>query len=504
MSGFWIVRKRPVEQGAMHRRRFLAHTAALSGLALLGERVEGRTLRRIRFDGDPFSLGVASGDSASTSAVIWTRLAPRPLEPEGGLPRTNVEVSWEVGADEAMKTIVRQGAATATPQLGHSVHVEVDGLRPDRWYWYRFHAGTRPALPAGCGTMPADSASPEKLRMAFASCQHYEQGLFTAYEQMAHDDLDIIFHLGDYIYEYPGVDQRVRKHIGSETRTLDDYRIRYAQYKADPHLQRIHAHCAWVVTPDDHEVENDYADSIAEDKGVDPVEFLERCASAYQAYYEMMPLRKRSLPLGPDMRLFRSVGVGRLAEFQVLDTRQYRTDQPNGDRRSLLNDAALASKNSMLGANQAGWLKSRLIESRATWNVLAQQVMMGMVGYRSSAGDLVYSMDQWPGYARERIQLVKFLADRRVPNPVVLTGDIHSNWVNDLARTTAEPMHRSWLPSLWARPSRPAATATTRRRIRTVCFRTIPVCGFTTASAATFDAPSHPEIGAAISRSSKT
>ena len=249
---------------------------------------------------------------------------------------------------------------------------------------------------------------------------------------MAGDDLDIVFHLGDYIYEYPGVDRRVRKHVGSETRTLDDYRIRYAQYKTDPNLQRMHAHCPWVVTPDDHEVDNDYAGSVSEEQGVDPVEFLERRARAYQAYYEMMPLRKRSLPRGPGMRLYRTVQFGRLAEFQVLDTRQYRTDQPNGDRRSPLNEAAIGTRNTMLGPNQAGWLQSCLIESNATWNVLAQQVMMGMVGYRSSSGALVYSMDQWPGYTHERIQLLDFLAERRVPNPVVLTGDIHSNWVNDL------------------------------------------------------------------------
>ena len=131
--------------------------------------------------------------------------------------------------------------------------------------------------------------------------------------------------------------------------------------------------------------------------------FLERRARAYQAYYEMMPLRKRSLPQRPDMRLYRTVRFGRLAEFQVLDTRQYRTDQPNGDRRSPLNDAALWPDEHDAGPGQAGWLQSRLIESQATWNVLAQQVMMGMVGYRSSAGEPVYSMDQWPGYAHERI-----------------------------------------------------------------------------------------------------
>ncbi len=280
--------------------------------------------------------------------------------------------------------------------------------------------------------MPPDSASPELLRFAFASCQHLEQGLFTAYERMAEDELDVVFHLGDYIYEYAGTDRRVRKHVGAETQSLDDYRIRYAQYRTDPNLQRMHARCPWIVTPDDHEVENDYANAISEDTKVDPVDFLERRARAFQAYYEMMPLRKRSLPRGASMRLYRTFRFGRLAEFQVLDTRQYRTDQPNGDRRSPLNEAALSVKSTMLGPDQAAWLSARLIESQATWNVLAQQVMMGMVHYRSSSGEGVYSMDQWPGYAHERIELVRFIADRRVPNPVVLTGDIHSNWVNDL------------------------------------------------------------------------
>ena len=432
MSSFWIVRKRLADRRTLDRRGFLTRIGALSGIALLGDRVEGRTVRAFRFGDDPFSLGVASGDPTSTGAVLWTRLAPRPLEPEGGMPRENVEVSWELASDQAMKDIVRRGEATATPQLAHSIHVELDGLEPDRWYWYRFRAGDAQSPPGRVRTMPADLASPEKLRLAFASCQHYEQGLFTAYEQMARDELDLVFHLGDYIYEYAGTERRVRKHVGTETRTLDDYRIRYAQYKTDPNLQRAHAHCPWIVTPDDHEVDNDYAGAVSEERGVDPVEFLERRARAYQAYYEMMPLRKRSLPTGPDIRLYRTVRVGRLAEFQVLDTRQYRTDQPNGDRRSPLNDAALAATSSMLGPRQAGWLEARLIASEATWNVLAQQVMMGIVGYRSSAGDLVYSMDQWPGYAHERIRLVSFLAERRVPNPIVLTGDIHSNWVNDL------------------------------------------------------------------------
>jgi alkaline phosphatase D len=432
MAGLLGTGKRERHFRALDRRRFLARATALLAIPLFGERVKGRTIRGCCFDADPFSLGVASGDPTSRGAVLWTRLAPRPLEPEGGMPRENVEVTWQVADDEAMTKVVKSGTATATPQLAHSVHVEVDDLEPDRWYWYGFHSGDAKSRVGRVRTMPVDGASPQQLRLAFASCQHYEQGLFTAYENMVRDELDVVFHLGDYIYEYPGVERRVRKHIGAEARTLDDYRIRYAQYKTDPNLQRAHAHCPWVLTPDDHEVENDYAGSIAEERGVDPIEFLERRARAYQAYYEMMPLRKGSLPQGPDMRLYRTIRFGRLAEFQVLDTRQYRTDQPNGDRRSPLNDAALDAKNTMLGPSQAGWLQARLLESQATWNVLAQQVMMGMTGYRSSERELIYSMDQWPGYAHERIQLVKFLAERRVMNPVVLTGDIHSNWVNEL------------------------------------------------------------------------
>ena len=244
--------------------------------------------------------------------------------------------------------------------------------------------------------------------------------------------------LGDYIYEYEGRDNLVRKHVGGEVDSLDDYRIRHAQYKTDPHLRAAHARCPWLVTWDDHEVDNNYADAISEKSGVDPADFLARRANAYQAYYEMMPLRRSSLPRGPRMRLYRGSTFGRLAAFQVLDTRQYRTDQPNDDRRSPLNEAALDRRNTLLGDEQSGWLKASLLESSATWNVLAQQVMMGVVAFtREDVRE--YSMDQWPGYMHERREIVGFLKDRRIPNPVVITGDIHSNWVNDLRVDDREP-----------------------------------------------------------------
>jgi alkaline phosphatase D len=426
-------------EGEITRRHWLARAAVLASLPVLGRCVEGRTLRRVSFAADPFALGVASGDPAATGFVAWTRLAPTPLEPGGGMPAEKVAVRWEIGRDEAMNDIVRSGEAIATPQLGHSVHVEVDGLEPDRWYWYRFRAGDATSPVGRARTTPRPSAEPEALRFAFASCQHYEAGHFTAYEHMLKDDLDLVVHLGDYIYENAGRDNLVRKHIGSEIESLDDYRIRLAQYRLDPHLRAMHAQCPWLVTWDDHEVDNNYARDISEKKNITPADFLERRANAYQAYYEMMPLRRRSLPKGPHMELYRSIAFGRLAGFQVLDTRQYRSDQPNGDRRSPLNEAALDRRNSLLGDRQRNWLEARLLQSPATWNVLAQQVMMAMVGYSADGSEPAYSMDQWPGCADERMRLVRFLQERRVLNPVVLTGDIHSSWVNDLRVDDRKP-----------------------------------------------------------------
>jgi len=387
----------------------------------------------VRFSDDPFSLGVASGDPDAYGMVLWTRLAPRPLKGDGGMPSNSVSVSWEVSEDDAMKKVVAFGTHFATPQLGHSVHVEVKGLKPNRWYWYRFRSGGAESPIGRTRTLPAIDAMPERLKFAFASCQNFEQGLFTAYEQMARDDVDLVIHLGDYIYEYEaGRNGKVRTHLGNEIESLSDYRVRHSQYRADPLLHGMHALCPWFVTWDDHDFDNNCAADVSEEKGVETADYLLRRANAYQVYYEMMPLRRRSLPRGPHMQLYRQASWGRLANLMILDTRQYRTDQPNNDRRSPLNAAALNRSNSMLGSKQRNWLYQSLIQSQGTWNVLAQQVMMGMVGFSSNDQQLGYSMDQWPGYAAERMNLMQFMAERRVSNPVILTGDIHSNWVNEL------------------------------------------------------------------------
>ncbi|TWT86193.1 Alkaline phosphatase D precursor [Pseudobythopirellula maris] len=419
-------------EGGVSRRAMLAYGAALGSIPLLGKASWADS--RPSFASDPFALGVASGEPTSDGFVLWTRLAPAPLEPYGGMPAHAVEVTWELADDEAMTRVVRRGKTLATPQLGHAVHIELAGLDPDRWYWYRFHSGDATSPVGRTRTFPAADASPEKLTFAFASCQHYEAGLYTAYEGMARDELDLVIHLGDYIYEKgPSKKKTVRKHVGGEIQSLGDYRVRHSLYRSDPLLQGTHARCPWMVTWDDHEVDNNYADDVSEQSRVDPVDFLVRRANAYQAYYEMMPLRARSLPSGPNMRLYRKASFGDLAELLVLDTRQHRSDQPNGDIASPLNDAALRRSGTMLGKRQKHWLKRSLLGSRATWNVLAQQVMMGLVSrWAGDDGEPRYSMDQWPGYAAERKELMRFLADRRVPNPVVLTGDIHCNWANEL------------------------------------------------------------------------
>ena len=412
------------------RRAFVAGTTSLAVAALWSNRARGAVTSAPKFSGYPFSLGVASGDPAPDGMVLWTRLAPEPLA-GGGMKPEPVAVAWEIAEDEAMTKVVRAGKATATPEWGHAVHVEVEGLKPDRWYWYRFKAGTETSPKGRTRTLPATDAVPERMRFAFASCQHFETGLFTAYEHMLREDLDLVVHLGDYIYEDAGKEKQVRKHLGPEITTLDDYRNRHAQYKTDPALQAMHAAAPWLVTWDDHEFDNNCAADISEEARVSPGEFLRRRAAAYQAYYEHMPLRRSALPKGPDMLLYRRVQFGRLADFFVLDTRQYRTDQPCGDGNKAPCEGALDPQATLLGAPQRDWLLNGLGNSAARWNVLAQQIMMARVD-RKNGPEITHSMDQWPGYEMERRRLLKYFHERKIANPVVLTGDIHSNWANNL------------------------------------------------------------------------
>ncbi len=412
------------------RREFLRYLATVSAIPTLALRAEDKVSRNPTFKSNPFTLGVASGDPVSDGVVLWTRLVPEPFNNEVFSP-TPIETRWEVAEDEGFQSVVQSGTALATPQLGYSVHVEVEGLKPHRWYFYRFHAGKESSPVGRTRTTPEPESMPERLRFAFTSCQHYETGYFNGYPHMQQEDLDLVVHLGDYIYEYAGIDNRVRKHHGGEIVDLNDYRNRYTQYRLDQDLQETHRLFPWLVTWDDHEFDNNCAGIVSEEDGVSPEEFLLRRLNAYQAYYEFMPLRRSSFPQGPDMKLYRSCTYGRLANFQILDTRQYRTDQPNGDHQKPLVGKVFDPQTTMLGREQENWLMSNLLQSTSTWNVLAQQVMMAPLN-RGTPEEALYSMDQWPGYEYSRRKLLNFMHTRNIPNPIVLTGDIHTNWVNDL------------------------------------------------------------------------
>lgn len=387
------------------------------------------------FAQDPFSLGVASGDPLPDGVVLWTRLAPDPLQADGGMPGRKVPVRFEVATDEGFRDVVRKGNTFATPELAHSVHVEVEGLDPAREYFYRFKTGPEESPVGRTLTAPAPDADLALLQFAFVSCQNFPAGYFTAYRHIAEEDLALVVHLGDYIYEGPAQGTIGRGHVpAGEIFTLADYRTRYGQYKGDEDLRAAHARHPFVVTWDDHEVENNYADEVPQDerdREEDPQRFLRRRADAYQAYYEHQPLRLSAKPQGPDMRLYRRLTYGRLAEFNVLDTRQYRDDQVAEEER-------FTPGRSMTGEQQERWLLDGLERSGARWNVLAQQVFFGERDFVAGPGTN-FSNDAWDNYVSARQRITGFLAERDPANPIVLTGDVHANYVCEIERHFSEP-----------------------------------------------------------------
>ncbi len=439
----------------LRRRHFL--TGMGTGL-LLSTRIRAlhaATPRNLdekpRFDASPFQLGIASGDPAPDGFVIWTRLAPRPLAPEAGVTHNRpMLVDWEVAEDEKLTHIVRRGQALAHPELAHSVHVEVDGLKPDRPYWYRFRIAGFESPVGRSHTFPLPGASPARVRFAVAGCQHYEQGYYTAWRNIANEPIDFVFHYGDYIYESGDsrngmhrMDgrpfQALRRHVGPECYSLDEYRRRYAQYKMDADLQAAHAAVPWIVTSDDHEVDNNWAGDTDQD-GTPPDIFRLRRAVAMQAYYEHMPLRLTSLPDGSHMQLYRNLRYGDLMNIFVLDTRQYRSDQVNGDETGPQNGDVWSPNRTMMGNEQEQWLFAGLGRSDTKWNLLAHQVMMMNLAHRKSGYDgLVYSMDQWSGYMYSRRRLLQFIEQHCPGNVVNVTGDAHRHFAGDLVYDANHP-----------------------------------------------------------------
>jgi alkaline phosphatase D len=344
--------------------------------------------------------------------------------------------------------VARSGSTNARPELAHSVHVDARGLLPGREYFYRFRALGALSPTGRTRTAPRPGQDGSRLLFGIVNCQDFQNGYWPAYSGLAGEDLDVVFHLGDYIYEYdPKSVFPDRRHIAPQTpgldqlRTLDDYRNRHAQYKGDPALRAAHAAFPWIVTWDDHETENNYASLIDEidDTGAKhqtPQEFAAERAAAYQAYYEHMPIRANLRPGSPDLRIFRRFDFGKLARFNVLDTRQYRTDQPGG----FPGDFGLPSAGtgntvgSLTGEDQERWLTAGLTGSPTRWNVIAQQVMMSRTLFPNPLllPPILANLDQWDGYAPQRTRLLRFIADRQIANPVILAGDIHSTWFSEL------------------------------------------------------------------------
>jgi alkaline phosphatase D len=436
----------PVHDGlAEPARRRLLRLAAASAATLWLPR--SAWSQSPRFGRQPFALGVASGSPTQDGVVLWTRL----LAPE--LPAGPVTVRWEVAHDEQFGRIVQSGQAQALPELAHSVHVEAAGLQPDRWYFYRFMAGDAVSDTGRTRTLPAPGAVVRQLRLGYASCQRWEHGYFSAWRHMREENLDLVLFLGDYIYESAGAGNAVRTPPGGWVLTLDDYRARHALHKGEPALQAMHAACPWLVTWDDHEVQNDYA-GLSPGSGGPPVaDFAARRAAAYQAFYEHMPLRAgvltralSGLAQGAEMRIYGQVPFGRLATLYLLDDRQYRDPQactPGGKPGSATLDPDSCAawndpRRTLLGAAQEQWLDGAFGRGSGGWNVVGLQTLFSQRDFHPGPGRRLWN-DGWDGYPAARARFTDALRRHPLANPVLLGGDVHENWVGHVKADYADP-----------------------------------------------------------------
>jgi alkaline phosphatase D len=383
-----------------------------------------------------FTLGVASGEPRPQSVVIWTRLAPVPLQADGGMPPQPVPVRWEVADDARFERIVRKGDALAEPGKAHSVHVEVEGLHSDRRYHYRFIAGGQTSPVGRTRTAPHPMAPVGRLRLALASCQHYEMGYYAAHREIAASDIDFVLFVGDYIYE-TGSPYRwqVRRHhqvLEDGDLTLPHYRIHHANYKLDADLRACHAAHPWLLTWDDHDVRNDY-DGLHDAGGLDVEAFTQVRAAAYQAYFEHLPISPKRAPVGPDAAMNTQYRWGTLADLWLLDTRQFRSGTDCAWPHALLEGRLLwtcpqaqtkAESRSVLGPTQERWLADALAASTGAWRLIAQTTQIAPGGFNTPWGPLLYA-DGWDAFPAARERLMAAIAQPRVPDVVCLGGDVH-------------------------------------------------------------------------------
>ncbi|RZI98645.1 MAG: alkaline phosphatase [Brevundimonas sp.] len=432
----------------LDRRKLLAGAGGLTLFAGMGAHVPAWGMT---FADYPFTLGVAAGDPWPDGFVIWTRLAPRPMDEHGGMPMVAVPVFWEVAEDEGFTRVVQSGETIARPELGHSVHVEVAGLKPQWRYWYRFRVeGAEASRTGRARTAPASGVTADRVRMAVVGCQSFPGGWYDAYRHMSQEaDLDVVFHYGDYIYETGGGRRTIpvitdaqgnvvsRDHIGGEIYSLDDYRRRYAQYKSDPDLQAAHAAAAFVSSFDDHEVDNNWAERYDQD-GTPPEAFLLRRYAAMQAWYENMPVRRTQFPRPDGLTMYRRLDFGSLFRMHVMDTRSYRNDQLCA-RLGQTACRPQGTPDTILGAAQEAWLADGLT-GQARWNLIAQQVWVMPLFDRQEDGTVAPrpGEDTWNGYPQGRERLRAAITDKALTNVVIATGDAHIHAVGVLPRRDDE------------------------------------------------------------------
>lgn len=436
---------RMMREGRVSRRSLLRAAMGLAAANVFAAATPVRAQSTPRFTGYPFTLGVASGYPAADGVTLWTRLAPSPLTSDGGMDGASaVSVSWQVAEDEGFARIAAEGKVSAAAELAHSVHVEVQGLQPARWYHYRFMAGDEVSAIGRTRTADAAGSTPQRLRFALGSCQHFEHGWFSGWRHALAEDLDLVAFVGDYLYESTwGVGPFVRQHVPwREARLLSDYRRRLAQYRTDPDLQRMHAAVPWVLAWDDHEVANDYAGR--QSVSLDP-RFLRRRAAAYQAYFEHMPMPWGMLPSRKEARIYTHLDFGDLARFCVVDDRQYRSPQAcqprgRGGSGDVGDECAELAEDerTLLGSAQEQWLSARMADSRARWNFLTQQTLFVDLDKAADGNPTVFT-DAWGGYPASRRRIVDDWRRHRVRNPVVLGGDMHANLFADVPADGRDP-----------------------------------------------------------------
>ncbi len=405
-----------------------------------------------RADNRAFRHGVASGDPLPGGILLWTRVTTGDDALPGSGSGQDVTVRWEMATTPSFRRVIAAGSVTTGAWRDHTVKAEATGLAAATTYFYRFRAGGSTSAVGRTRTAPAVGWPVDRLRMGVVSCANLQAGWFSAYRHLAaRDDLDLVLHLGDYLYEYaPGEYQArdvvVRPHDpATEMTTLEHYRRRHAQYKTDPDLQALHAAAPWVVTWDDHESANDAWSGGAENhKEGSEGSWAGRRGFSQQAYAEWMPVRYEA-----GGHLYRRLAMGSLASISMLDLRTYRSQQAD----SLVDPAIADPSRTITGPEQMDFLLDGLADTAAQWKLVGNPVMIAPVrfpsglssqvseGVRSltgpvsagpAEGGVPYNVDQWDGYTADRQRVLGHLRDRGIRDSVFLTGDIHSAWACDL------------------------------------------------------------------------